>query len=342
MFKKFITLVTVFSLLLLANPAALAAQGEIFINGVKLAGAAPVLINGSTMVPMKVIFENIGATVKWDGANKTITANKDDKTVVLVVGNPAANINGVASPLGSAPVIINGKTYVPLRFSATAFGGTVKYDNATGNVQILLNNEGMAYRENEGAADTSAVNASQVAARDGMYPAAPKMSLDPAKKYTAKFSTSEGDFTVELLARQTPVTVNNFVFLANNGFYDGIVFHRIIKSFMIQAGDPRGDGTGGPGYRFKDELPPALPYAPGILAMANAGPGTNGSQFFICTGEDSLYLNQSPYYTVFGKVTEGMATVQKIAAVPVRMSGSGETSSPVSPVVIKKIIIDQQ
>jgi len=325
MFKKFITLVTVFSLLLLANPAALAAQGEIFINGVKLAGAAPVLINGSTMVPMKVIFENIGATVKWDGANKTITANKDDKTVVLVVGNPAANINGVASPMGSAPVIINGKTYVPLRFSATAFGGTVKYDNATGNVQILLNNEGMAYRENEGAADTSAVNASQVAARDGMYPAAPKMSLDPAKKYT-----------------QTPVTVNNFVFLASNGFYDGIVFHRIIKSFMIQAGDPRGDGTGGPGYRFKDELPPALPYAPGILAMANAGPGTNGSQFFICTGEDSLYLNQSPYYTVFGKVTEGMATVQKIAAVPVRMSGSGETSSPVSPVVIKKIIIDQQ
>lgn len=118
-----------------------------------------------------------------------------------------------------------------------------------------------------------------------------------------------------------------------------MIFHRVIKEFMIQGGDPTGTGRGGPGYRFRDELPPALEYEPGVVAMANAGPNTNGSQFFICTGDMSRNLNRSPYYSVFGKVTAGMDTVQAIAAIPVRRGASGEQSEPVDPVHIERVEI---
>ncbi|MCL6446122.1 MAG: peptidylprolyl isomerase [Alicyclobacillus sp.] len=165
------------------------------------------------------------------------------------------------------------------------------------------------------------------------------MQLEPGKTYEAAVRTNEGDFTIELLADAAPVTVNNFVALARDGFYDGVVFHRIIQSFMVQTGDPTGTGMGGPGYRFQDELPPALPYAPGVVAMANAGPNTNGSQFFICTGEQAQHLNQHPHYTVFGRVVDGMDTVQKIAATPVGPSPMGERSRPLQEVRIDAIEI---
>ncbi len=184
--------------------------------------------------------------------------------------------------------------------------------------------------------------AMEVMERDGMYSSPPEMQIDPGKKYTAAVKTSEGDFVIELLADKAPETVNSFVFLARDGYFDGITFHRILQTFVIQAGDPRGDGTGGPGYQFADELPPALPYGPGVVAMANAGPGTNGSQFFVCTGKDSANLNQYPNYTVFGKVVEGMDTVEKIAAVPVEMSMSGEMSAPQEPVFITSVEINEQ
>jgi cyclophilin family peptidyl-prolyl cis-trans isomerase len=170
----------------------------------------------------------------------------------------------------------------------------------------------------------------------------PAMEIDPNKTYTATIKTSLGDVTVELFAKDAPKTVNNFVFLARQKFYDGVIFHRIIKDFMIQTGDPQGTGSGGPGYRFQDELPVKRSYDPGIVAMANAGPNTNGSQFFICNGANCKSLNQQPNYTQFGKVTAGMDVVQKLSSVEVGPDQRGEPSKPKNPPVIQTIIIDEK
>lgn len=170
----------------------------------------------------------------------------------------------------------------------------------------------------------------------------PAMEIDTNKSYTAKFTTNKGDFTIELFAKDAPKTVNNFVFLSRQGFYNDVIFHRIIESFMIQTGDPEGNGSGGPGYSFEDEQTD-YEYEPGIVAMANAGPDTNGSQFFICTGENSVGLNNTPNYTIFGKVTDGMDVVKNIAATPVEPGGPmGELSSPTETVQIKEIQITEQ
>lgn len=170
----------------------------------------------------------------------------------------------------------------------------------------------------------------------------PTMTINGSKTYFATIQTTLGTFKIQLFANEVPVTVNNFVFLSQQGFYDGIIFHRIIKTFMIQAGDPTGTGGGGPGYKFNDELPPKHNYDTGILAMANAGPNTNGSQFFICTGPDAANLNGFPNYTQFGKVVSGMDVVQNIASVPVGVGNPGETSRPVNPPAITKIDISME
>ncbi len=142
------------------------------------------------------------------------------------------------------------------------------------------------------------------------YASAPQMSIDVSKRYTAVFKTEKGDFEVELYAKQAPRTVNNFVFLARDGFYDGVTFHRVLRGFMAQAGDPTGTGTGGPGYKFADEFDPSLRHSgPGIVSMANAGPNTNGSQFFI-TFAATPHLDDR--HTVFGKVIRGMDVVFSI------------------------------
>jgi len=142
------------------------------------------------------------------------------------------------------------------------------------------------------------------------YSALPARVIDPKKHYTATFKTEKGDFVIELFADQAPKTVNNFVFLAREKFYDGVTFHRVIKDFMVQGGDPTGTGTGGPGYQFADEFHPALKHnGPGILSMANAGPGTNGSQFFI-THRATPHLDNK--HSVFGKVIQGMDVVMSI------------------------------
>lgn len=176
------------------------------------------------------------------------------------------------------------------------------------------------------------------------YSSPPKMQIDTKKKYVATVNTSLGSFKIELLAQESPVTVNNFVFLSKEGYYNGVIFHRIMKDFMIQTGDPKGTGMGGPGYRFNDELPVKHKYEPGIVAMANSGPNTNGSQFFVCTGQNSAGLNQIPNYTQFGRVIEGMETVMKIASVPVVASQANprEISKPTDPPVIKNINITEQ
>jgi cyclophilin family peptidyl-prolyl cis-trans isomerase len=143
------------------------------------------------------------------------------------------------------------------------------------------------------------------------YSSAPEMQIDPSKDYQAKLETSKGDITVRLFASEAPNTVNNFVFLAREGFYDGVIFHRVIENFMIQGGDPTGTGTGGPGYRFADELDKARQhrYPRGTVAMANAGPNTNGSQFFIMHTDYGL----PPQYSVFGKAVDGLDVVDEIA-----------------------------
>lgn len=144
------------------------------------------------------------------------------------------------------------------------------------------------------------------------YNAAPPLQIDPEKHYVANFKTTRGEFQVELFAKDAPITVNNFVFLAQDGFYDGIVFHRVISDFMIQGGDPTGTGRGGPGYTWNDE-PSALRLkhdAPGILSMANAGRNTNGSQFFI-THVVTDWLDGK--HAVFGRVIgDGQSVVNAI------------------------------
>jgi len=138
----------------------------------------------------------------------------------------------------------------------------------------------------------------------------PEMQIDPKKQYTATVATNRGDIVIELYPQYAPKTVNNFVFLARQGFYDGVTFHRVIRDFMIQGGDPTGTGTGGPGYRFEDEVRSnPLKHETGVLSMANAGPNTNGSQFFI-THSPQPHLNGK--HTVFGKVTSGMNVVNSI------------------------------
>ncbi|OQX65520.1 MAG: peptidylprolyl isomerase [Anaerolinea sp. 4484_236] len=145
---------------------------------------------------------------------------------------------------------------------------------------------------------------------DKQWASAPDMVIDPAKKYAAIVSTDKGDMTLELFADKTPKTVNNFVFLAREGFYDNTIFHRVIANFMVQGGDPTGTGTGGPGYRFADEFHPDLKHdKPGILSMANAGPGTNGSQFFITHVPTSWLDNK---HSVFGQIAEGMDVLMAI------------------------------
>jgi len=144
------------------------------------------------------------------------------------------------------------------------------------------------------------------------YPSAPALTIDPEKRCAAVFDIEgKGGFKVELFAKDAPNTVNNFVFLARDGYYDGTTFHRVIPGFMAQGGDPTGTGTGGPGYRFPDEFSPKLRHSgPGVLSMANAGPNTNGSQFFI-TLASTPHLDDR--HSVFGKVIEGMDVVLRIA-----------------------------
>lgn len=172
------------------------------------------------------------------------------------------------------------------------------------------------------------------------YSAYPTMYIDQNVTYTGVIETSMGNISFQLDAKDTPLTANNFYFLAKSGFYDGLTFHRVVKGFVIQGGDPNGDGTGGPGYKFKDEVN-STQVSLGSLAMANSGPNTNGSQFFIATSNDSSVtgLNANPssaYYTVFGKVTSGMDVVNAIDNVKV-----DSNSKPTTTVKIISIKMDQ-
>ena len=181
--------------------------------------------------------------------------------------------------------------------------------------------------------------APEAPAADGSSPktqrfdAAPPMIIDPTKTYTAEMLTNKGSLTISLDPIGAPRTVNNFVFLARWHYYDGIVFHRIIPGFMCQGGDPEGSGRGGPGYRFEDELPMPGRYEIGSIAMANAGPNTNGSQFFIVRGPDGVGL--PPQYSLFGKVVRGLDVVKAIESVGSR------SGAPTEPVIIESVTVTE-
>ncbi|HJP41107.1 MAG TPA: peptidylprolyl isomerase [Dehalococcoidia bacterium] len=163
------------------------------------------------------------------------------------------------------------------------------------------------------------------------FDAPPPMTIDPEKSYVASIDTTAGSMTLDLFPGEAPLAVNNFAFLAGEGFYDGVIFHRTINGFMIQGGDPEGTGRGGPGYQFADE-PVDKQYSRGTLAMANAGPNTNGSQFFICHADVAL----PPSYTIFGKLTDGESALDAIATAP-----TGANDRPLDPVTINSLTVDE-
>ena len=175
-----------------------------------------------------------------------------------------------------------------------------------------------------------------VLSNNKVYDSMPEMNIDISKKYTAVIKTSMGDMSVEFFTEDAPMTVNNFINLSRDGYYDNVIFHRVISGFMIQGGDPSGTGHGEmgkyPGYKFEDELNNQRSYDKGILAMANAGPDTNGSQFFI------MHVNYPlPYqYTIFGFVTDGLEVIDKIASVE-----TGDGDKPVNDVVIETVEVKE-
>lgn len=169
------------------------------------------------------------------------------------------------------------------------------------------------------------------------YAAPDDLGLNPAVRLTATINTSCGPIVVELDPAQAPATVNSFVFLAQSGYFDGTVSHRILPGFVIQAGDPTATGLGGPGYVVPDELPPSgFAYETGVLAMANAGPNTTGSQFFIMVGNSGL----PPQYSAYGMVVDGFDTLTAIVNVPLGTSVRGETSVPLETVYIESITVE--
>lgn len=164
----------------------------------------------------------------------------------------------------------------------------------------------------------------------------PEMIINPNKVYTVTLQTTLGDIAIELDAKNTPITANNFYYLAKESFYDNVIFHRVIPGFMIQGGDPTGTGSGSPGYRFDDEKFTGE-YTKGTVAMANSGPNTNGSQFFIMHTDYDL----PPNYVIFGHVVKGLDVVDKIAGVPTIQDGQ-ENSRPKEPVVIKSVTLTEK
>ena len=202
---------------------------------------------------------------------------------------------------------------------------------------LLISCGGSTETSNETTVTTTAETTTTLGENmDKTYTQPHEMTIDNSKSYSAIIKTSLGDMKVEFFTSDAPMTVNNFINLAQDGYYDGVIFHRVISDFMIQGGDPSGTGHGDygkyPGYQFQDELNNQIPYSKGILAMANSGPNTNGSQFFIMHVDYPLPYN----YTIFGKVVEGLDVIDIIATVE---TGAGD--KPTSDVVIETVEISE-
>ncbi|MHB8644517.1 MAG: peptidylprolyl isomerase [Thermomicrobiales bacterium] len=203
---------------------------------------------------------------------------------------------------------------------------------------------GAASTAQAAASQAPAANTADVASRDGKYKSPPPLTIDKTKKYTATIVTNKGTMKADLFVDTAPITVNSFVFLANDHFYDGVIFHRIVAGFVIQGGDPAGTGLGGPGYGFANE-PSSFTrnYEKGTLAMAHsAQPNSNGSQFFICLDNLTAKGALPKEYNIFGKVVQGLDVVDKIAATPTRPDSRGEKSVPTERVFMQSVTIQTQ
>lgn len=219
-------------------------------------------------------------------------------------------------------------------FGGIVYGSSFGYNKYLKGYMAKINNNNEQKGEVLRQAQDKREKVSNKKTGERKYSAAPDMQIDINKEYTAAFKTNKGDFKVKFYTKDAPKTVNNFIALARDKFYDGLTFHRIIKDFMIQGGDPKGDGTGDPGYKFEDEINNHK-LVRGTLAMANSGPDTNGSQFFIVTKESTDWLNGK--HTAFGEITEGLDKVMEIEKVDV-----GENDKPKEEVKIESIIIEEK
>ncbi len=218
-------------------------------------------------------------------------------------------------------------------------GGLIFFsrNNNSNNNQTNTDGSQLSNLETKKVPESTQSSASKVSNNmNNKFTKAPENILDPKKDYQAVLHTSKGDIKLDLFEKKTPVTVNNFVFLAKEAFYNNVVFHRIIKDFMIQSGDPLGTGTGGPGYSFADEKFDGE-YVRGTLAMANAGPNTNGSQFFIMHKDTPLPKN----YVIFGNImdNDSLKVLDAIAESQVTTSPTGERSKPIDKITINSVEI---
>ena len=220
------------------------------------------------------------------------------------------------------------------KLAANAPAVPVKKDRRETSIAPSLHFEAACVCDDKEMSNATGPNPDGSSPQQRKFAAKHDLHIDPTKRYTATMETSVGTVVIALDAAGAPETVNNFVTLARYHYYDGLVFHRIIQGFMCQGGCPQGTGTGGPGYKFNDELPKPGRYEIGSLAMANAGPNTNGSQFFIVSGRSGVGL--PPSYSLFGKVVKGLEIVDEMEKVP-----TDRSDRPLTPVTINSVTITE-
>lgn len=282
---------------------------ELSLNGKQLESpVAPIIENGTTLVPLRLISENLNATVSYDNKSKVISITSNDTSIRLTLEKTEATVNEDVISLTIAPISINGTTMVPLRFIGENLDCKISWDAKNQLITITSLND------KEQSIASSLPTATLV-----------------VKDY--------GTITLELYPNMAPNTVNNFIFLANSGFYDGLTFHRIIDDFMIQGGDPLGTGMGNPGYSIAGEFSSnsfstnTLSHTKGIISMARSYlPDSAGSQFFI-TSADATYLDGQ--YAAFGKILTGLDIVETLSDV-----STSANDAPLNPVVIESIRVD--
>lgn len=303
--KKCLVLLAPLALLLALAFPCFAGSIQIKLNGTMLqTSVAPLQENGTTLVPLRIISENLGAAVNFNQQTQSITITKDSQNIMLTLGKTTALINNASQTMSMAPKTINNTTMVPLRFVSENLNCKVDWNNAAKLITITSN---------------KAIN--------NELPVATLVIKD------------YGTITLELYPEMAPNTVNNFIALANSGFYDGLIFHRVISDFMIQGGDPLGNGTGGPDYTIAGEFANngftqnTLSHTKGVLSMARSYlPNSAGSQFFIMSAD---YTGLDGEYAAFGKVTSGLDLVDKIQSV--QTDGSDK---PLSDIVIQSLRVD--
>jgi len=263
---------------------------NVTIDGVQVdfEGQAPTIIHGRTLVPVRGVFEALGFDVDWNQDTQRVTLTNEDYTVVITVGNPVFTTNGEEFLLDVPAQIIGGRTMLPIRHVLESVGGIVSWNQAAMTVQVR-----------SAALDLSGSITEQYISNA----LANQLAPPAAGEQFAIIHTNLGEIHLRLFADMAPLTVENFIGLARAGFYDGLVFHRVIEDFMIQGGCPLGTGAGGEsiwGGTFGDELNSSLRHIRGALSMANAGPATNGSQFFIVQNSALFPAFVEEFETILG------------------------------------------